>query len=80
VEPYAPDPDIKSRELLMGEDIPLSIVDMHIHQQVSSPTRVTFKLGRDGIESQRVEFLMTPEEAATLCSVITHEKHTTPTF
>lgn len=53
-------------EILLGSAAPLDIVNFKVSTDVSG-SMVTFILGHDGIESQRVELVMKPEQARALC-------------
>jgi hypothetical protein len=58
------------RELLVGADAPPSIVNMIFTGTVGG-SQVTLVLGHDGIEENRVTFLMSPDDSKAISEWVT---------
>lgn len=64
----------EAHEILVGESGPERLVNIKVHTDIGGST-VTMMLGRDGQETQRFTFTMTPQEAIDLCYIVSGAKH-----
>ncbi|WP_157156271.1 MULTISPECIES: hypothetical protein [unclassified Diaminobutyricimonas] len=64
------------RALLLGADSPLDILDLSIKPNETDDGIVTLALGRDSVESGRVSFRLTSQDAETIHHWIVRRQHT----
>lgn len=64
----------EGHEILVGDAGPEQLVNFEVQTDIGGST-VTMVLGRDGQETQRFTFTMSPQEAIDLCYVISGAQH-----
>lgn len=61
-------------DVLMGEDLPLDVIEWSVSKTVGHDV-ITFALGRDDIERQRVSFRIDPQDLRQICHVAGNGGH-----
>lgn len=61
-------------DVLMGDDLPLDVVEWSVTKTAGHDV-ITFALGRDGIEREKVSFTLDPQDLRQICHVAGNGGH-----